>query len=93
MAKKKTSIPEYGTVVRKGITYYRTRIEDADGKRVPLYALTREELYEKELEFRQEVEDTIFRRQNPTVAEYCEKWLTMQSAKVSAFAQWDSVKS
>ncbi len=84
MAKKKPSIPEYGTVVRKGITYYRTRIEDADGKRVPLYALTREELYEKELEFRQEVEDTIFRRQNPTVAEYCEKWLTMQSAKVSA---------
>ncbi len=83
MAKKKLSIPEYGTVVRKGITYYRIRIEDADGKRVPLYALTREELYDKELEFRRKVEDEIFRRENPTVAEYCEKWLEMQSAKVS----------
>lgn len=33
---------------------------------------------------RRQVEDAIFRRQNPTVAEYCEKWLLMKSAKVSA---------
>ena len=30
------------------------------------------------------MEEIIFRRANPTVAEYCEKWLLMQSAKVSA---------
>ena len=30
MAKKKT-IPQYGSVMRKGIPYYRTRIMDADG--------------------------------------------------------------
>ena len=32
MAKKKQSVPEYGTVTRKGTLYYRTRITDADGK-------------------------------------------------------------
>lgn len=83
MAKKK-GVPKYGTVTRKGIRYYRTRITDADGKRVDLYAETCEELYQKEQEARRQVEDAIFRRQNPTVAEYCEKWLLMKSAKVSA---------
>ena len=83
MAKKKTKVPQYGTVMRKGIPYYRTRILDADGKQVSLYAATCEELYEKQLEARREVEEIIFRRQHPTVAEYCEKWLLMQSAKVS----------
>lgn len=84
MARKRRTIPQYGTVTRKGTQYYRTRITDADGKRVDLYALTREELYEKETEARQQVEDAVFRRKNPTVAEYCERWLLMQSAKVSA---------
>ncbi len=49
-----------------------------------MYATTCEELYEKQLEGRKQVEEIIFRRQHPTVAEYCEKWLLMQSAKVSA---------
>ena len=84
MAKKKECVPQYGTVTRKGTQYYRTRIFDADGKRVSLYALSCEELYQKEQEARRQVEEIIFRRANPTVAEYCEKWLLMQSAKVSA---------
>lgn len=83
MAKKKTEIPHYGTVMRDGIQYYRTRITDADGKQVSLYATTCEELHRKELEARRQVEDLIFRRKNPTVAEYCEKWLLMKSATVS----------
>ena len=37
MAKKNRSVPQYGTVMRKGILYYRTRIQDADGKQVSLY--------------------------------------------------------
>ena len=48
MAKKNRSVPQYGTVMRKGILYYRTRIQDADGKQVSLYATTCEELYEKQ---------------------------------------------
>ena len=84
MAKKKTTIPQYGTVMRKGVQYYRTRILDADGKQVSLYATTCEELYEKQAEAKRQVEEIIFHREHPTVAEYCEKWLLMQSAKVSA---------
>ena len=84
MAKKKERIPQYGAVMRRGVQYYRTRILDVDGKQVSLYALTCEELYQKELEARREVEEAIFRRENPTVADYCEKWLLMQSAKVSS---------
>lgn len=84
MAKKKTEVPQYGTITLKGIQYYRTRIMDADGKQVSLYATTCEELYEKQSEARRQVEEIIFRRQHPTVAEYCEKWLLMQSAKISA---------
>ena len=67
MAKKKTSVPQYGTVMRSGIQYYRTRIMDADGKQVSLYATTCEELYQKEMEARQQVEDIIFRRKNPYI--------------------------
>ena len=84
MAKMKTEVPQYGTIMQKGIQYYRTRIMDADGKQVSLYAATCEELYETQLEARRQVEEIIFRRQHPTVAEYCQKWLLMQSAKVSA---------
>ncbi|MBM6896028.1 site-specific integrase [Pseudoflavonifractor capillosus] len=83
MAKKKERIPQYGTITLKGIPYYRTRILDADGKQVSLYALSCEELYQKEQETRRQVEEILFRRKHPTVAEYCEKWLLMQSAKVS----------
>ena len=48
MAKKKQNIPSYGTAEINGVTYFRTRITDADGKRVPIYASTCEELYKKE---------------------------------------------
>ena len=49
MAKRKRAIPQYGTVTLKGIDYYRTRVQNADGKLVALYARTPEELYDKEL--------------------------------------------
>ena len=32
MAKKKQNIPAYGTAEINGVTYFRTRITDADGK-------------------------------------------------------------
>ena len=57
MAKKKAQIPKYGTITLKGIQYYRTRITDADGKELSLYAATCEELYEKQLEARKQVEE------------------------------------
>ena len=46
MAKNsRKNIPNYGVMLINGKEYFRTRIKDADGKRVSLYALTREELY------------------------------------------------
>lgn len=84
MARKKREIPKYGTVVLKGVEYYRTRIEDADGKRVSLYAKTPEELLDKVEEAQRQIEEAVFRRSTPTVAEYCERWLTMQSARIRA---------
>lgn len=82
MAKKRKTIPQYGTVMLNGVEYYRTRICDADGKRVAIYGKTREELYDKVEEAKHQIEDATFRRATPTVAEYCEKWLLMQSAHI-----------
>ena len=84
MAKRKRAIPQYGTVKLNGIEYYRTRIQDADGKLVALYARTPEELYDKELEALEQIDNATFRRKSPTVAEYCEKWLLMQSVHIRA---------
>ena len=82
MAKRKMIIPEYGTVIKKGVLYYRTRIKDADGKLVAIYARTPEELYNKETIALEQIENATFHRKTPTVAEYCEKWLLMQSVHV-----------
>ncbi len=82
MARPKKVLPSYGTTVIKGITYYRTRITDADGKRVSLFARTPEELTVKKEEAERQIADSTFRIANPTVREYSEKWLEMQSANV-----------
>jgi integrase len=82
MARPKKNIPKYGTVTMNGVIYFRTRIEDADGKRVALYALTAEELYEKVEEAKRQIKEAVFRRNTPTVKEYCEKWLKMHSANI-----------
>ena len=73
MAKKNKAFRSTERLQEKGTLYYRTRITDADGKQVSLYATTCEELYEKQLEARRQVEEIIFHRKHPTVAEYCEK--------------------
>lgn len=49
MARKKV-VPEYGTIMKRGVQYYRTRMQDADGKWISLYAQTPEELYDKSVE-------------------------------------------
>lgn len=84
MAVNKKRIPRYSTVQINGHTYYRTTVTDTEGKRVSLYAKTREELYDKEMEALEQIDNASFNRKSPTVAEYCEKWLTMQSVHVRA---------
>ncbi len=82
MAGKRQKAPDYGMVQTNGTAYYRTRMEDTDGKRVALYGKTRDELYSKVLTAQDEMESRAFRRMSPTVKEYCEKWLLMQSVQV-----------
>ena len=82
MPRVKSEIPQYSTCMRGGIEYYRTRIVDADGKRVALYARTPEELYAKVQEAEALIEDSIFRSTTPTVNEYCEKWLKIQKGRL-----------
>ena len=84
MGKRKRAIPQYGTVTLNGIDYYRTRVQNADGKLVALYARTPEELYDKELGALEQIDNDTFCRKSPTVADYCEKWLLMQSVHVRA---------
>ena len=80
--KRPAELPEYGTVMMKGVQYYRTRITDADGKRVAIYGLTREELYDRVENAQKKIAEVVFHRENPTVEEYCEKWLLMRSGTV-----------
>ena len=61
MARKKV-VPEYGTIMKRGVQYYRTRMQDADGKWISLYAQTPEELYDKSIEMKRSIEDEIFRK-------------------------------
>ena len=84
MATKRRRIPRYGTVEINGHTYYKTHVTDADGKRSALYGKSREELYDKELEALEQIDNAAFRRKSPLVEEYCEKWLLMQSVHVRA---------
>lgn len=89
MANRKRAIPQYGTVTLNGLDYYRTRVQDADGKLVALYARTPEELYDKELNALEQIDNDTFCRKSPTVADYCEKWLLMQSFHVRATTMTD----
>ena len=84
MATKRKRIPRYSKVQVNGYEYYKTDVEDADGKRIILYGKTREEVYEKEMAALEQIDNATFRRKSPTVAEYCEKWLLMQSVHVRA---------
>ena len=72
MANRKIMLPQYGTVMKRGVLYYRTRIKDANGKLVALYAKTPEELYNKETLALEQIENATFHRKTPTVAEYCD---------------------
>ena len=61
---------------------YRKRIKGSDGKYVALYAKTPEELAEKVAIAQREIEEDIYHRENPTVEEYAQKWLTMHGSHI-----------
>ena len=81
MAARRMMLPDYGTVSMKGTQYYRTRVTDQQGRRVSLYARTREELYQKEQEAIQQIENKTYRRSTPTVEEYPSKTICARGGK------------
>lgn len=72
--------PQYEYVEKLGV--YRKRIKDVDGKYVALYASTPSDLTQKVYEAQEQIRQATFRRENPTVKEYAEKWLTMHGAHI-----------
>ena len=74
MAKRAATLPQYSsTTVTGGFEYFRTRITDAEGNRVALYGKSRHELFDKVANAQRNSELNAFRRNSPTVKEYCEK--------------------
>ncbi len=61
-----------------GVLYYRINTTDAYGKRIDLYGRSENEVLEK---YKQVTKEKYIRL-NPTVEEYCERWLIMQSANL-----------
>ena len=80
MAKKQTKT--YPVITKNGKQYYRARACDADGKWIDIYAKSQEELDQKVAQAKKEIEAAKMRNTNPTVEEYSEKWLQMQSAHI-----------
>ncbi len=63
---------------------FRKRIKGPNGKYISLYAQTSEELTEKIAIVQRQIEEEVYRRENPTVKDYAEKWLIMQAAHIRA---------
>lgn len=63
---------------------YRKRIKGPDGRYIAFYARTPEELTEKLATAQLQIEETVYRQEHPTVSDYAEKWLSMQSANIRA---------
>lgn len=82
MSAKRNRIPKYGTVEINGHTYYRTIVTDSDGNRISLYAKTRAELYDKEMDTWEQIENDRFYVNSPTVSDYCENWLKTQAVHI-----------
>lgn len=72
--------PTYEWVPSKKL--YRKRIKDSDGKYVAIYGEDPDTLTMKVMEAQQQIKDAVFRRENPTVADYAERWLLMQAAHI-----------
>lgn len=78
MARQKK--PTYEFLKSKNL--YRKRIKDTDGKYVAIYGSTVKELEEKLEYAREAIGNHLQSVGSPTVAEYCEKWLSLHSANV-----------
>ena len=82
MPKKRVPYFNYNTVTINGHQYFKAYAMNADKKLIIVYGKTIDELCQKYEEAEHRTEDDLFSLRSPTVKEYCEKWLLMQSANV-----------
>jgi len=82
MPKKRVPYFNYNTVTINGHQYFKAYALNADKKLIIVYGKTIDELCQKYEEAEHRTEDDLFSLRSPTVKEYCEKWLLMQSANV-----------
>lgn len=64
------------------LNLYRKRIKDVDGKYVPIYAKTEAEMDVKLEEAKTVIAAGLAAKENPTVRQYAEKWLALNSANM-----------
>lgn len=69
--------PTYEYVAKLG--RYRKRIKDVDGTYVAIYGRTPEELTRKLEEAERSIAEGVARRDSPTVADYVETWISLQT--------------
>ena len=69
--------PTYEYVAKLG--RYRKRIKDVDGAYVAVYGRTPEELTRKLEEAERSIAEGVARRDSPTVADYVETWISLQT--------------
>ena len=62
--------------------YLRKRVKGADGKYIPIYAKDADELTLKVAEALRLIEQDRYRKENPTVEDYANRWLHMHSANI-----------
>lgn len=79
MARIRVPLPDYKVWNNNGHTYYRTRVSDADGNPVTVLGKTKEELFNKVQDIQEQISEDTFHRECPTVKEYAEKWLRLES--------------
>ena len=82
MPRKRIPNFNYSDVTINGHKYFKAYVMNADHKLIIVYGKTLDELCQKYGEAEQRSENDAFNRRSPTVKEYCEKWLLMQSAHI-----------
>lgn len=85
MARPKKPTYEY---VEK-LKLYRKRIKDADGKYVAIYGKTPDELTEKVKDAQFTIDGNLLARENPTMADYADRWMALNTANVSSATRMD----
>lgn len=68
---------------------YRKRIKDSDGKYFAIYGKTPDELRDKVRAAQRAIEDSAFTRDDPTLSEYADRWMQLNTTNIAANTKAD----